>query len=184
MKSWISGNSRNTFFRIRSLMVSRSSGSFQLRTGDAPGFLPWSSFGHFQNFQRTPFSGSVCLLGQNASIALNCLTLARKYKEVRVSQYCVPWVLHNICNHCNGWPRTAAGGSFLGGGCEEVTWAPGKTAATTCNRSFRPIRDQGWWGWWGFWPIRGRQPSTDFPVIISCIISNHSALPSDTLVCN
>ena len=43
MKSWISGNSRNTFFRIRSLMVSRSSGSFQLRTRDVPGFLPWST---------------------------------------------------------------------------------------------------------------------------------------------
>ena len=116
MKSWISGNSRNTFFRIRSLMVSRSSGLFQLRTGDAPGFLPWSRFGHFHNFQRTPFSGFVCLSGQNVSITLNCLTLARKCKEVRVSQYCVPWVLHNICNHCNGWPKTAPGGSSLGGG--------------------------------------------------------------------
>ena len=133
--SRISGNSRNTFFRIRSLMVSRSSGLFQLRTGDAPGFLPWSRFGHFHNFQRTSFSGSVCLSGQNVSITLNCLTLARKYKEVRVSQYCVPWVLHNICNHCNGWPKTAAGGSFLGGGGEGGHLGPRKD----CCHHLQPV---------------------------------------------
>ena len=36
----------------------------------------------------------------------------------------------------------------------------------------------------GFDQPGGRQAATDFPVIISCIISNHSALPSDTMVCN